>query len=239
MKNKYRLIILMLFVIFLTGCKANYNIKLYLDGQIEENVIVQLTKEEIIGENPAEEFSKANFEKRVKGSLESAGIINEIDDYSIIYEENDVKVKIKNSYNNIEDYVSNSKAIHYLFEDLEITKEIGKTKIVSENGDFFENNKLSYKDSVISISLPYNVSNTNASTHDEDNNIYTWVVDEYFEGIEIEYRESRIYSGDFFRILSYAKPTTYFNLAIFVIVVSLLILIVYLGIKLFIKEKRD
>ena len=239
MKNKCRLLIIILFVIFLTGCKANYNIKIYLDGQIDETLTIQLTKEEINDENSSGEFSKEKFEKRVKGTLDTAGILEEINDYSIQYDKDDVKVKITASYNSIEEYANKSKAIHYLFEDLQITTGVGKTKLVSINGDFFANNKLSYEDSIISISLPYNVANTNASSHDEDNNTYTWVVDEYFEGIEIEYSEGRIYSGNIFQILSYAKPITYFNLAIFVIVTSLLILIVYLGIKLFIKEKHD
>lgn len=239
MKNKCRLLIIILFVIFLTGCKANYNIKIYLDGQIDETLIIQLTKDEIADENSSEEISKEKFEKRVKGTLDTAGVLEEINDYSINYDKDVVKIKITASYDNIEEYVNQSKAIHYLFEDLEVTPGFGKTKLVSINGDFFANNKLSYEESIISISLPYSVTNTNASSHDEDTNTYTWVIDEYFEGIEFEYSEGKIYSGNFFQILSYAKPITYFNLAIFVIVTSLLILIVYLGIKLFVKEKHD
>jgi len=239
MKAKYKFIIIFFTLIFLTGCKAEYNIKINMDGKIEEEMTLTERKELII-----DDFTKEKYEKYIDEVLKIDNLKKELIFYSTFSNEDTAGLKLKNKYKSIYEYTKESKAISYIFKKIKVTRNKNVIKINSIKSDYDtvveeSTGKLYYNDSVISISLPYKVESSNAHEINESTNTYSWFIDENFDGIELEYNVKKLYSINLFKLFKYATINTCFYIFIAILALILVLTIIVLGIKLIIKERKD
>lgn len=225
MKNKFKLLVVILLLTVITGCQAKYEVKIYLDGSIKESATLLEKQNEFF-----ETFTRKKFKSYVEKSLEIEGINKKLDDYSIVIDEDLAGIDIDMSYTTIYEYLNTSKAINYLFSKIKLkeNEETNTTKIYSIQSEYdviYNSNDPDEKyftNTTVTLSLPYKVIETNAHEIDESTNSYTWIIDEDFEGIEIEY-SNKLYSYNLLKLANYSTITT---ISVFVLIVIAIVVIV-------------
>ena len=184
-------LLIILGCLMLTGCNVKYNVKIEEDLKVNENVTVEGTEELY------NTYYKTSRNKTLKTFL---------DMYSVNLEENNYKyelikgeypyVKISKNYNNIEEYLNNSKLFNGYFDKIDYNKSgniikietVGFNQIISDDPDRFYVNNLD-----IAINCPYKVLNHNASEVDEKTNTFHYILDNNTEEFKIllEFDSSR------------------------------------------------
>lgn len=238
MKNKYKLFLLILVTIIVSGCTANYNIKINLNGSIEETAELTEEKNRLL-----KNFSEEKFEDYVTDYIKINEFEDKIDKYKIFINDK-AGVNVNNAYKDIYEFADTSPAINYVFKKVRVKEQNNIVKIESVESGYeivYRDNdgELNYTNSYISLSLPYQVISTNANTIDEETNTYTWKLDEEFEGIEIEYNTKKYFSYDIFKLKDYATIENYFEILLLLIIILLVCVIFILGIKLLIRERNN
>lgn len=237
MNNKLKILILVLLTTIVSGCTANYNVKINLDGSVKESAELTDEKDKILSD-----FTKKNFEKYVEEYINLNELENKLDKYTINITAV-AGVDINNKYENIYEYVNKSPAIEFVFKKVKIREKGSTIKLRSVATGYdlvYRDNDgvLNYTNSTISISLPYEVTKSNADSIDEEKNIYTWNFDEEFDGIEIDYNQDKYYTNNFIKLMQYATVTNYFTIIVLALAVIIIIIILFLGIRLLIRERN-
>lgn len=157
-------IIITLLILFLTGCSANYDLK--IDGnKVEEKAKIQI------------EDTDTNFDK-VESIIRLLNLKKS--EYKIVRDSSDLNISYTKSYSGIEDYVLNSTLYKQVFNEIDITKTKDKTLLSTsanfDNTDNFSINKdndinIDYLQININSKLP--IISQNADTINQDN--YTWI----------------------------------------------------------------
>ena len=234
--NKYKLIIIMLLLVILTGCQADYKVKILLDGRIEESAVLLEEKESLL-----DEFNNKKFKTYVDESLKINGLEDVIKNRKMIFEEDEAGVNLSRKYSDIFDYKRKSKAINYLFKgiDVEEKKKIVKIESIPSNYDIINYNDYDhYRDSFITVMLPYKVISSNADFVSENDNSYTWLIGDKIPEIKMEYDSSKLYTYNFMNLITFFTFSTFIDiLVILIIVVSVLAIIVF-GIILLKRNKK-
>lgn len=206
MKNIKKIIIL-LFVILLTGCSGTYNLKFNDDLSIKEELNVEIPSTEENKQKTLELFkdNKINNKK-----------------YSIKSSNNKLKIKYSEEYISIEDYIVNSNLYHLLFDNISYDKTDKYIEVEAKNALDLKNNSI-YKVNNYDISLfQINLESTHkilSSNYDQkEGNIYSWTIDENTKEKEINFKISTDYYKN--RIV-YLVPLIIIGL---VIVISILYL---------------
>ncbi len=181
MKNIKKIIIL-LFVILLTGCSGTYNLKFNDDLSIKEELNVEIPSTEENKQKTLELFknNKINNKK-----------------YSIKSSNNKLKIKYSEEYISIEDYIVNSNLYHLLFDNISYDKTDKYIEVEAKNALDLKNNSI-YKVNNYDISLfQINLESTHkilSSNYDQkEGNIYSWTIDENTKEKEVNFKISTDY----------------------------------------------
>lgn len=238
MNNKVKVLMLLLLTVLVSGCTANYDVKINLDGSVKENVELLEVKERILPD-----FTNKKFKDYVKEYINLNELNQTVKDYELLNNSETAGIFVKREYNDIYQYVNTSPAIPFVFKKVKIrTKdEMIILKSVETGYDLvYEENDgvLNYTNSTITLSLPYEVISSNADHIDEETNMYTWDFDQDFDGIEIKYNPNKKYTNDLLKLLKYATSGTYLIIALIVIVALIVLAMIFLGIKLLIRERK-
>ena len=161
-------IFLLLILFLLTGCTCNYNVSVNKDLTIDEEITIYGTsklysayyktnKVDVLKENLdhyVEELKENNYE------------------YSL-YEEDNPYIVIKKKYQNMEEYLNNSKFFNDYFDEISYNKDgnIVKLETVGFNPNEEDNPDRFYvENALINVKLGYEVVDTNMELIDELNN---------------------------------------------------------------------
>lgn len=175
-------IIILLFVILLTGCSGTYNLKFNDDLSIKEELNVEIPSTEENKQKTLDLFknNKINNKK-----------------YSIKSSNNRLKIKYSEEYISIEDYIVNSNLYHLLFDSISYDKTDKYIEVEVKNALDLKNNSI-YKVNNYDISLfQINLESTHkilSSNYDQkEGNIYSWTIDENTKEKEINFKISTDY----------------------------------------------
>lgn len=175
-------IIILLFVILLTGCSGTYNLKFNDDLSIKEELNVEIPSTEENKQKTLDLFknNKINNKK-----------------YSIKSSNNRLKIKYSEEYISIEDYIVNSNLYHLLFDSISYDKTDKYIEVETKNALDLKNNSI-YKVNNYDISLfQINLESTHkilSSNYDQkEGNIYSWTIDENTKEKEINFKISTDY----------------------------------------------
>lgn len=238
MSNKVKVLILVSLTILVSGCTANYDVKISLDGSVKENIELTEDKNRLL-----KDFTKKKFEEYIDDYIELNDLNGKIEDYKMLINKSTAGITTKKKYNDIYEYVYTSPAIPFVFEKVKIREkdemiilksfETGYEIVYKDNDGV-----LNYTNSTITLALPYEVVSSNADQVDLETNVYTWDLDEDFEGIEIKYNPNKKYTNDFIKLLKYATSGTYLIIAVIVLAAVSVIAILIFGIRLLIRERN-
>ncbi len=176
-------IFLLLILFLLTGCTCNYNVSVNKDLTIDEEITIYGTsklysayyktnKVDVLKENLdhyVEELKENNYE------------------YSL-YEEDNPYIVIKKKYQNMEEYLNNSKFFNDYFDEISYNKDgnIVKLETVGFNPNEEDNPDRFYvENALINVKLGYEVVDTNMELIDEQKNIYSYHFQENDEDFKI------------------------------------------------------
>lgn len=234
MNKKWKLLVILIFVFCLTGCKTNYDIKIFLDNQVLESISLLEEKNKLL-----DDFSEEKFAKYVDECLKLNDLDKNLEKKKITYEGEDLaRVDFSKKYKSLDAYSKRSKAVGYLFDKVNVEKNNSSIKITSVASNY-EIDYDEYKDSTITINLPYKVIYSNADVVDKKYNAYTWNIDDDFDGIELEYSRGKLYTTNIFWLIPFATVTTYFDVFMLFIVLTLLIMIIVLAVMLLKRERKS
>ena len=166
MKKLFKILIIG-FVILLTGCSGNYNLKINNDLSVKENVELSIENE-----NDAYNKTLKIFEE------------NKIDKekYDVNISGDEVKISYNDEFNSIEDYLLNSKVYHQLFDRIQYNKTnkyidlfVNENIKLKNNYNAINGSNLIDLDVIqINIENPYKMNYTNAELVND--NTYTWSI---------------------------------------------------------------
>ena len=166
MKRKFKIIILFLMIVILTGCSGNYNIKINADLSIDENLELSIDNNDDAYEKTLKLFEENNIKKNK---------------YDVNISDDKVVIKYKDKFDSIEDYILNSKVYPQLFNKVQYNK--GRDYIdlyVDENLKIKNQNSINSSNltdlDVIQVNIenPFNINYTNAELINQ--NTYTWSI---------------------------------------------------------------
>ena len=160
--KKYKIVLLIVILLSLTGCSFEYNMKIDTNTISEENIVYI--------PNTDKNDIKQEVEKlvsRYTGPTNSLGMYNQ----SVIEDNNNFGMSYKKNYDTLNDY-NNSLSFSICYDNYKLIKEKDKI-VISTSKRFNCFNKYSELDDVtINIDSSLEVESSNA---DEVNgNIYTW-----------------------------------------------------------------
>lgn len=152
--KKIKILLVLMFVMLLSGCSGVYKIKINDNLSVDESASIKL------------DYNEDSYDKAIM--LFKENNISE-DDYSIVVNDNSMEIEYKNSYDSVEDYLINSKLYSQLFPNIDYANDNNKL-LLNTNSVFSNNVKLLN----INVETPFNVTDNNAD--DKNENIYTWSI---------------------------------------------------------------
>lgn len=218
MKKK---IFILLLLLLLTGCKANYNLQFNFGGSVIES-------------------GKVYFDSSLKGKN---GYSTNTDDFlaQILKDNNasNYKTKIKfesgnyvgysfyHRYRGINYYNGNSPLLKSLYGYLNVTNTDGYVKIEANNSNLANynnptsDNPTRVESIELTISLPYKVIKNNATRVNASKNEYTWYLtpggNDY---INLEYRTTSLYSNNPLDLMRFVNIYIYIFIVLLIVAIS-------------------
>lgn len=228
-------IILMLFLLILSGCKAEYNIS-YIDNKISESLIILSKEDKVYGEKTFEEIIN-NYYNDVNllidyeadpGDMSESEIITNYKLYnkSIINDKNSYGMKIGYDYEYMSEY-NNSTIVHSLYDNLYMSNNVLKTDNIKNIFNYYP-----YLENIeLSFTTDKKVVNTNSDK--EIDGVYYWYInkDNYLnKNINIEFEENenniKIDENGYF-----SSGIIKYFIMIFAIIILISIVIIYEKVK--------
>ncbi|MBR4830934.1 MAG: hypothetical protein IKZ96_04185 [Bacilli bacterium] len=228
MKYIKRVLIILFFVIMISGCKVNYELQINKDLSVNEKVTAT--------ENTNRMKSRTNLD-----ISQSVSYLYKIyktsymgdDNYSIISADSTTSATVNNSYSSIEEYSKNFKTD--IFEEKIVCKDKNHIRIEFDQFGLINtkaSNRYVYDEIEVVIEVPFEVSDHNADK--VVNNKYTWYVkadtDEY-KNIMIEFDGNRPKNSAAIKFGDKAFSIGYEYLFIVAAVLAIIIVIVVVYIK--------
>ncbi len=180
-----KIVILIIALFLVTGCSVKYNVVINEDLSINEEAKISGTEELFkTYYKTTKKHVLEGFLDLYKNSLEEANY-----QYELV-EGKDPYVVINKKYDNVEDYINNSKLFNDYFDEIKLTEDGNNKKIETigfhpndiDNPDRFDVKKLD-----ITITCPYEVKNNNAKYVDKETNTYYYELTEKSNKILLEY----------------------------------------------------
>ena len=221
MKNKLKIIILLV-LIFTTGCTVDYDLKINKDLSIEESFIAFDTRENL------KEKNYNSFNNMIEANKRLTTVNTDLYVIENYKNEDLLGVKVKRDYKSIDDYISQvnkydlflNKTTYTLDSDIATIKF---SPVYEENEEFAT---IFYTiDSNINIQIPFEVKDHNADSVDENRNIYTWNLNNY-----------TAYKDDFY--ISFDTTKRQYNTSYIFMIIPILIAGVVLIIFINFKAKK-
>lgn len=169
-------IFLLLILFLLTGCSCNYNVNINKDLTIDEEIIIYGTN------RLYNAYYKTNKIDVLKENLDN--YIEELNEFGysyILIESENPHIILKKKYQNIEEYLNNSKIFNDYFDEIRYNKSgnIVKIETVGFNPNEEDNPDRFYvEDALIKFKLGYEVVDINTDVVDSDTNTYTYQLHE-------------------------------------------------------------
>lgn len=165
--KKIKILILLLLVVFLTGCSGTYNLTINKDFSVDENL-------NLLIDNDGDKYSKTlNLFKENNISKNK---------YKVRVSDKNVEINYNEKYSSLEDYVLNSKVYHQMFDDIKYSYSDGlldfntnfKGLLTDSNSETIYNN---YNFSMLQINVnsPFIVKSSNADI--QNDNLLSWTFD--------------------------------------------------------------
>lgn len=230
-----KILLISFLVLLLSGCTAQYTMKINLDESVDEisNVF--------------------DYQNRYHTKITKEGMNNRLKDtfntnYDVNVIANDIKFGFKSqaSFDDLTSYKKNTKALNYLYNILNVYRNSNNVTIETEGkidlsyiyNDMYDTVLLP-EDCYIAIKLPFEVKNNNADRVDSDNNIYYWDIDKNStdKSIKITYNSNVLYSNNPLYLFQYV-PYIYKIIGITLISLIVLFIIGYSFYKRSIKNNR-
>lgn len=163
--KKFKIVLLLLIVLLISGCSGTYNLKINDNLTVEENLIITL-------ENEVDNYDKID-------NLINSEVGNK-KDYSISKDGNNLNISYKKKYDTIEEYLLDSilykqifNSISYNSDDNEIS--LGARNILNLSTSDL-NNSYDLKILQINVQTPLEVIDENADFVNE--NTYSWTIND-------------------------------------------------------------
>lgn len=219
--KKVIILIIMLFIV--TGCSVKYNITINEDLSLIEEA--KLTGTDAFFDN----YYKTTKTNVLKSFIEIyEDILNENNYKYELKEDNVPYVLVTKEYNNVNEYINNSKLFNDYFDEIKYT-ENGNIKRIETIG-FHENDidnpeRFTISELEITIKCPYNVKEHNAKGFDKLTNTYYYELNEENDKIIMEYDASSKFNPD----SDFIKT----------IIISIIIIIVCFIVAIFLNKKSN
>ncbi|MBR2997978.1 MAG: hypothetical protein IKF37_02740 [Bacilli bacterium] len=162
--RKLKYIILIIMVLFISGCSGKYNLTFDKNLNLTEELNVYIENE------------NDNYERTYQ-LLDQAGVSK--DKYDVVVEGDKINITYKETYPTFEDYYLDSKLYRMLFEEIEFNKSNTGMDIKAESNLKLDDknniniiNAYDIDDFDINIKLPFSVKDNNAD--EVKSGIYTW-----------------------------------------------------------------
>lgn len=224
---KKKLLILLL-LLLLTGCKANYNLKINFGGNVIENGSIYLDSN-LLGKGG----NSADYKEYLDNLLreKKASIYrNKI----MVKKSNYIGILFYHRYRTFNNYITETPATKLLYDYINQTNIDGYVKINSSSrskiNDYHNitGDLPTHVDGFeISISLPYKVIKTNATKINSETNTYTWLLTPGLadDSINLEYRESELYTNNPLYLMRFVNIYIYITgaMVIILLIISLII----------------
>lgn len=205
----------------MTGCTATYTITINDDSKISEVVEIEESKEYFDTNYEFYERKEAIDElwKTMASPFSSIG-------YTYTQNYDHTGINVKNSYNNIEDYINKTTIYTQYFDKINYTIDNGIVKIETEGfNPYLEQDpeRFAIESVDINIKIPFQVRSHNADSVYK--NIYTWHIDKNTKNktIKLEYNQNSKQSN--------SKRVDYLLLFGIIILVSITGLFIYYKVK--------
>lgn len=220
--KKLKLLVVMILIIFVSGCTVNYNIVIDEDLSIKETAIL----EESVS------YFEENYtyydSKEIVDSLWNLYIGDyEAANYSYTQTSNHTGVNVTASYQNLEDYKNRTTIYYQLFQNVDYNIEGDVVTIKAT--DYYpyndqDPNRFAIDKATITITVPFEVIETNADK--KNNNVYIWNVDKYDEEKEIiiQFNKSKL--------LSQKENKNIYYFLTFGIIVAIICTIIFVNYKI-------
>ena len=183
MRRLYKVLILIIIIITLTGCSGNYNLVINKDLSITEELELDIQNQEGLYEKTLKIFESQNIDSKK---------------YDVKKTDENIKVEYKDKFDSIEDYLLNSKVYHQIFEDIEYNKKssyidlyVNKDLKLKNKYNIINGSNLQDLDVIqINITNPFKVTISNADI--ENNKVYTWKItkDDTNKKIQMQFKPS-------------------------------------------------
>lgn len=173
MKNKIKILILVLSVILLTGCSGNYNLKINKDLSVEENLYLTIDNTSDAYKNTLKIFDDNKINK---------------DNYNVSVSGNNVVIEYNEKFKTIDQYLLNSKIYHQLFDNISYNKtekyiDLYTSQNLKLKGNSYIGNTSDLDVLQINVQMPFKMISDNSDISNDD--IYTWTIDKNTENKKI------------------------------------------------------
>ncbi len=228
--KKYKILILMVLLVFISGCKANYNVNIYSNGKVEEQLVIIFDSNSVESHNPG-----ALIDDTIKTYKEN----NMYTNYSIKKDINGSKSTITatRKYSSLDSYINDSELLPVLFEKTVYVDDFG-IKGLQTIGEFYYDAVFDTSvaddpmlDNIdIKIHSQLELLENNASRVDKDNNDLYWNINNQNKTFSMNFKFNNSKRYDII-IKDYLKENW-----ISLVVVAAIVLVVIIVIK-FIKKQ--
>lgn len=188
MKYIKRLLIIA-FVILLTGCSGTYNLKFNDDLSIKEELNVEIPSSEENRQKTIDLFKNNNISNKK---------------YKIVSSNSKIKIKYSEDYTSIEDYIINSNIYHLLFDNIDYDKNDKYIEVDAKGVLDLSNNSIykvnNYDVSLFQINLESSHKILSNNADQKEDNIYSWTLNSNTKEKEINFKISTDYTKN--RIIS-------------------------------------
>ena len=193
----WKKLFILLVLLFLTGCKANYNLQINFSGNYVESGTIYFNKD-LLG--------KGNFPSDEKEFLKEIGQQYRFDwlkSKKYFSVGNYFGYEFSHVYKNYNNYSHNSPVFRNIFGGLSIVENDHYVKMNTANNYIsnFQNKSGDISTIVegveISITLPYKVVDHNANSVNAETNTYKWILNgnsSNDKNIKLSYRDNELYT---------------------------------------------
>ena len=158
MKNKIKIVILVLSVVLLTGCSGNYNLKINKDLSVEENLYLTIDNTSDAYKNTLKIFDDNKIDKS---------------NYDVSVNGNNVVIEYNEKFKTIDQYLLNSKIYHQLFDNISYNKtekyiDLYTSQNLKLKGNSYIGNTSDLDVLQINVQMPFKMINDNSDISNDD-----------------------------------------------------------------------
>lgn len=229
MKNKLRIVFILIIIVLTSGCSVEYNLNINEDNSISENIIAKENTKRI------ESLTRLKGEQALSYMIDMYKRNNDKEKFISNVGDDTSSVTSSTTFNDINDYKNSFKSDLF---DIQIEKENKRVKLVAYQKELLSNDassSLIYDEVNVNIYVPFKVIDNNADSVSK--NVYTWNINEDsdLKVINITYDEGSLKDNLNFRLSNKTYNINYTLVAVSGIILSVLIIVLIV----FVKNKKN